>query len=109
MFTPSLPRSSFHREIADFPTRHGSNKISTARGLALEFSNHPPAIDRHTDTAIIPIRPSRTGEIAQNPDRATRKIKKCWWTKANETIFSSRIRGRLSNGGEEKKNAMTQG
>lgn len=82
MFIPSLARSSFHREIADFSTRHGSNKISTARGLALEFSTiHRLSIGTRT--------PRLSRYDRQEPEKLHR--------------IPTEQRGKLKNIGERKR------
>lgn len=103
MFTPSLSFIVSSRNRWLYTTRHGSNKISTARGLALEFSTiHRLSIGTRT--------PRLSRYDRQEPEKLHRipaerrgKLKNVDETKPVETIFSSRIRGRLSNEGEERK------
>lgn len=108
MFIPSLSFIVSSRNRWLYTTRHGSNKISTARGLALEFSTiHRLSIGTRT--------PRLSRYDRQEPEKLHRipaerrgKLKNVDETKPVETIFSSRIRGRLSNEGEERKKKAMQ-
>lgn len=108
MFIPSLARSSFHREIADFSTRYGSNKISTARGLALEFSTiHRLSIGTRT--------PRLSRYDRQEPEKLHRipteqrgKLKNIGERKRSKRSSLREFESVCRTEGRKKKNAMTQ-